>query len=195
MLSALVLAAGGSSRLGSPKQLVDWGGIPLLQHVTKMVASWPVDLVAVVLGADSEEILDAVDLDDALVVVNPEWEDGLASSLRVGLDALTRHAQVRATLIAMGDQPFIEAAVVDRLVAEYEETDRPVVAPKYRYMRGNPVLVDRRLWARLMSLEGDAGAQRLFQAHPDWINEVWFDELPPRDVDTLDDVADLRPRR
>ena len=69
------------------------------------------------------------------------------------------------------------------------------IVPKYRYTRGNPVLIDRALWPRLMSLEGDEGAQRLLQAHSEWVEEVWFDSLPPRDIDTQADVEELRPRR
>ncbi len=194
MLGALILAAGGSKRLGSPKQLVPWGDTSLLGHVVRTARSWPVDLVAVVLGADADTIIDVVDFDDAIVVLNPEWEEGVASSLRVGLDALARDAGIDAALIALGDQPFIELDVVENLVAAFRDGDRPVVVPKYRYSRGNPVVVARRLWPRLMSLEGDAGAKKLFQAHPEWVDEVWFDALPPRDIDTPADVAELRPR-
>ena len=67
--------------------------------------------------------------------------------------------------------------------------------PKYRYAWGNPVVVERSLWPRLMSLEGDEGAKRLLQAHPDWVHEVWFEQRPPRDIDTRADFDDLRPRQ
>ena len=193
-LAALVLAAGGSVRLGRPKQLLDWGGVPLLEFVVAGVSTWPVDEIAVVLGAEADRILDAVDLKGAFAVVNPEWEEGLASSLRVGLDALARNPQITGALIVLGDQPGVDADVVNQLVGEFETSGRPVVIPKYRYTRGNPVIVARQLWPRLMSLEGDHGAANLFRAHPEWVHEVWIDHLPPRDVDTEVDVAELRPR-
>lgn len=187
---ALVLAAGGSRRLGRPKQLVVLRDRPLLQWVIDAVGTWPVDGIAVVLGAHADEILDGVELGDALVVINPEWEEGIASSLRVGLDAIARDPHVERTFIVLGDQPRIPAGVPAALL-EAVESGRPVVAPRYRYQRANPVIVDRSLWSRLMSLEGDAGASRLFQAHPEWVHDVWFDHLPPRDIDTDADIADL----
>ncbi len=194
-IAALVLAAGGSSRLGRPKQLVDWGGRPLLTHVLAEVAAWPAMRVVVVLGAVAEEVLDAVEFGDAEVVINPEWEEGLASSIRVGLDALSRDARVTAAFVALGDQPGVPVDVPSGLLAAYRAGHQPVVVPKYRYTRGNPVLIDRRVWPALMGLAGNEGGRRLFQAHPEWVQEVWFDTLPPRDVDTEDDVAELRPRR
>jgi CTP:molybdopterin cytidylyltransferase MocA len=195
MLAALVLAAGGSRRLGRPKQLEPWGDTTLLGHVVEDVGSLPVDEVWVVLGADLELVMGSVDLAGCGVVENPEWEEGLASSLRVGLDALTRLSRADAALIVLGDQPGISSDVVARLIEARRRSRRPAAVPKYRYTWGNPVLVDRSLWGRLMSLEGDEGARRLLQAHPEWVEEVWVDRLPPRDVDTQADVEELRPRR
>ncbi len=194
-VAVLLLAAGGSHRLGRPKQLVDWGGQPLLGHVLAEVSAWPAERVVAVLGAAAEEVLDAVEFGDAEVVINPEWEEGLASSLRVGLDALSRDARIDAAFLALGDQPGVPEDVPGRLLAEYRTQRSHAVVPKYRYARGNPVLADRRLWPRLMSLVGDEGARRLLQAHPEWVTEVWLDTLPPRDVDTEADVVELRPRR
>ncbi len=194
-VAALVLAAGASTRLGQPKQLLDWGGRPLLEHVLATVHAWPVATVAVVLGAHAEEILERVDFGSAIVVLNLEWEEGIASSLRAGLDALARDPRLDAAFIALGDQPSIGPDVAARLLAAYRRTRSKAVVPRYRYARGNPVLVDRTLWDRLKSLEGDTGARRLLQAHPEWVEEVHFDVLPPRDVDTRADVEELRPRR
>jgi len=193
--SALVLAAGGSSRLGQPKQLLEWKGKPLLAHVVDAVRTWPVESVAVVLGAFEAEILDAVDLEDLLVVVNLEWEEGIASSLRVGLDALSRETRSERAFIVLGDQPRIPAEVPAGLAAAMDASGKPAAVPKYRYQRANPVLVDRFLWSRLMSLEGDAGAARLLQAHPEWVEEVRFDHPVPRDIDTPGDAADLQSGR
>lgn len=194
-VAALILAAGGSSRLGRSKQLEPWGSSTLLGHIVQEARHYPVDEVWVVLGADSERILETVDLTDCGVVENPEWEEGIASSLRVGLDALVQASRVDAALIVIGDQPSVDRGVVAKVVEAGQRSPRPVVIPKYRYAWGNPVMVDRSLWPRLMSLEGDEGAQRLFKAHPEWVEEVWTDQLPPRDVDTEADLHELRPRR
>lgn len=195
MIAALVLAAGGSRRLGRPKQLERWGDVTLLEHVVATTREFPVDEVWVVIGADAAAVLDGGGLDGCGVVENPEWEEGMASSLRAGLDALTRLSRADAALIVLGDQPDVRREVVEEVVGAYRRTRSQAVVPKYRYAWGNPVLVDRRLWPRLMSLSGDEGARRLLQAHPEWVEEVWVESMPPRDVDTEADVAELRPRR
>ena len=192
--AAVILAAGGSRRLGRTKQLESWGDTNLLGHVVRRTAAYPVDEVWVVLGHDLDRVLRETDLGEAYVVENPEWEEGIASSIRVGLDALTRLSRCDDALIVAGDQPNVSEEVVTTLLAEHGKTGKPVTLPKYRYSWGNPVVVARYLWPRLMSLEGDEGAKRLWQAHPEWVHEVWFPEQPPRDVDTEDDLSQLRPR-
>jgi molybdenum cofactor cytidylyltransferase len=193
-IAALVLAAGGSTRLGRPKQLEPWGDRNLLEHVVDRTHRFPVDEVWVVLGNEHERIIEESDLGDAGLVENPEWEEGIASSLRVGLDALTRMSRCDVALIIIGDQPYISEEVVEELIESHRRSGLPVTIPKYRYSWGNPVVVNGSLWPRLMSLGGDEGAARLWQAHPEWVNEVWFSEMAPRDVDTESDIADLRPR-
>lgn len=171
-----------------------WGESNLLSSVVARTMEFPVDEVWVVLGSDMESILLESDLGDAGVIENPEWGEGIASSIRVGLDALLRLSRSDRVLIVLGDQPAVPVEVVETLMASHELASHPVSVPKYRYSWGNPVVVDRPLWPRLMSLEGDEGAQRMWQAHPEWVNEVWFSELAPRDVDTERDVVELRPK-
>lgn len=196
MIAGLILAAGGSRRLGRPKQLEPWGGsTTLLGSVIATTRQFGLDELWVVLGAESARVLAEIDLADCGVVENPEWEEGLASSLRVGLDALTRMSKADAALIVLGDQPGVDPEVVASLVERRRRSKLPAIVPKYRYAWGNPVLVDRSLWPRLISLSGDEGAKRLLQAHPEWVEEVWVESLPPRDVDTAADVEELRPRR
>ena len=192
--AAVILAAGGSRRLGRPKQLEPWGDTNLLGHVVARTSEFAVDEIWVVVGHQSELILEKTDLGDAGVIENPEWEEGIASSIRVGLDALNRLSRCDRALIVIGDQPGVSAEVVEELMASHARSGRQVSVPKYRYSSGNPVLVDRALWPRLMSLEGDEGASRLWQAHPEWVNEVWFSDLAPRDVDTEVDVVEMRPK-
>ena len=110
-----MLAAGASRRLGRSKQLEPWGDTNLLGHVVGRTKSFPVEEVWVILGADSDRILAETDLGDAGVVENPEWEEGIASSLRVGLDTLTRLSKCDTALIVIADQPEISGEVVDLL--------------------------------------------------------------------------------
>ena len=192
--AALILAAGASRRLGRPKQLETWGDTNLLGHVVALARTFPVDEIWVVLGYEWERILAGTDLEDVGVIENPEWEEGIASSIRVGLDALNRLSRCDQALITVGDQPESSLEVVEALIESHARAGMPATIPKYRYSLGNPVIVDRSLWPRVMSLEGDEGAQRLWQAHPEWVNKVYFPDAPPRDVDTEEDVVDLKPR-
>jgi molybdenum cofactor cytidylyltransferase len=190
-IAAIILASDSSIRLDSPKQLVDLEGTPLLERVVGDVLTWPVEAVVVVLGASAEAILETVDFGEATVAIDEAWQDGLASSLRVGLDVLARESHWESAFVAQGDQPGIPHAVPDGLIAAAAETQRPAVVPVYRYERGNPVLFDRSLWPRLMTLSGDDGVAALLTTHPEWVEEVRFGDLPPRDVATADDIDDL----
>lgn len=192
--AALILAAGSSRRLGRPKQLIDWGGRPLLEVIVQQVHTWEVDEVWVVLGCEADAILAQCDFAGASIVINDGFEEGLASSLRVGLDAIARNSRAEAAFIAMGDQPNIDAGIIPKLKATAKSSRALAVLPKYRYSRSNPALISRELWPRLMSLEGDQGAQQLLKAHPEWVEELWLEALPPRDIDTQADVDELQPR-
>jgi len=193
MIAALVLAAGAGRRLGRVKQLEPWGGITLLEHVLSDVRTFPVDEIWVVLGFESERIMSDVNLEGCYLIENPEWEEGIASSIRAGLDALTRLSQADQALLILGDEPDISLEVVQQVMTEHRRAKALATLPKYRYLWGHPVLVDRRLWPRLISLTGDEGAKQLLKAHPEWVHEVWVADRAPRDVDTPQDVIDLRP--
>ena len=193
--AALILAAGESKRFGGPKQLADWGGRPLLEHVVDQVGGWPqVDDIYAVLGANAGRIMERVDLPGAAVVVeNHEWREGIASSLRAGLDALMGDGEAEAALVVLADQPMVPAAAVERLFEARRRSGRPVILPLYRFRRGHPVLLDRWLWPRLIAgLEGDQGARNLFLSRPEWVEEVLFGEDAPQDIDTPEDLARLR---
>ena len=192
--AALVLAGGESRRFGSAKQLADWRGKPLLEHVVEQVHRWPeVDAVYVVLGAAAEQIMETVDLGGAAVVENLEWGKGLGSSLQAGLDFLIGERSVDHALLVLGDQPNVPADVVPRLLEARRRSRRPVAIPRYRFTRGHPVLVHRTLWPALVTgLGGDQGARNLFLAHPEWVEEVPVDVRPPADIDTPDDLKNMR---
>jgi molybdenum cofactor cytidylyltransferase len=95
----------------------------------------------------------------------------------------------------LADQPHVPAEVPLRMLEAADLTHRLAVLPVYRYQRGNPALVSRALWPRLMSLEGDRGASGLFDAHPEWVEEVRFDLAMPRDIDTPLDAEEVLPTR
>lgn len=191
-VTALVLAAGASSRFGSQKLLAPLGGRPVLQHTLDAIAGSGLDDVVVVLGAEQSAVESAIAWRRERRVVNRRAQDGLSSSLRVGLDAAADDAGVEAVLVALGDQPALRPAVI-RAVLEAAATS-PVPFVRARYAGDdapNPVLVRRAAWAAAAGLSGDRGLGPLLAAHPEQVLAVDVDGANP-DVDTPADLAALQ---
>ena len=191
-ITTIVLAGDRSPRFGMPKQLVPFDGGSLLGSVVADAAGWS-DGVIVVLGADAEAILEEVDFGAAVVILNPEWEEGAASSLRVALDTAMRDGSCEAVLITQGDIPGIDPQVAFRVVEAFRDSSKRVVVPKYRYAWGYPVLLHRELWERFMGFEGDADVLQHLLSHPEWVAEVWIDRTAPGAVRGPADLP--KPRR
>lgn len=190
-VAALVLAADVGSGFDECKYLTDFRGSTLIEHVVAEVQAWPVDSVIVVLGSHAETILDRTDLGESIIVIDLEWEEGEAAALRVGIDTLYRLDEYDTVVLTYADHPGSRPQEVARLLEQYRSGHRPAVVPKYRYVVGHPVVIGETLWPRLISMEGSAGFDQILQAHPDWVDEVWFDRLPVPRVHTPEDVADI----
>ncbi|MBV8134580.1 MAG: molybdenum cofactor cytidylyltransferase [Deltaproteobacteria bacterium] len=192
-VGAVILAAGKSARMGEAKQLLQLGGATVLGRTMENVRAADVDEVVVVLGASAGAIREqlAAVLDEAKVVVNPEYETGMASSLRAGVAVLSR--DIEAALIVLGDQPFVRPDTVNRIIEEYRRTGAQIVIPKHEGARGNPVLLDPSLFAEVMALEGDVGCRAIFGKHPDGIVYVEVDDPGVlMDIDSREDYERLR---
>jgi molybdenum cofactor cytidylyltransferase len=187
MIGGLVLAAGGSSRFGEPKQLAVLDGRPLLEHVLIAMSDAGLDRVVAVLGANAPKIAAGVPLHGAEVVVCEQWAEGLAASLRAGVAALDG---CDAVAVALGDQPRLSAAAIERVVSQ-RGADELAVRATYAGVPGHPVLLERTLLSRVPGLRGDSGARELLNGVP--IREVACDGLgSPADVDTPEALAALR---
>ncbi|MGD2052036.1 MAG: nucleotidyltransferase family protein [Acidimicrobiia bacterium] len=193
-MAGLIVATRPGDGFEGPFLLAPWGDTTVIGHLVAQARDWPVDAVLVVLGAAAEEVLAASDLGDVTVVIDPEWREGIAASLRAGVDTVTRLDDYDAIVVAYGDQPLNPPDVVSRLLDTHREAGRLVTVPKYRYSVGGPYVVGAGLWSRLMGLEGETTPEQLFQAHADWVEEVWFDRVPPRRIVTPDDLYELRRR-
>ena len=190
MITGIVLAAGSSSRLGRPKQLLELHGKPLLQHTIDAVAGTDLNDVVVVLGHVADEVRSAVDMPSTMrVVINPDYQTGQASSLRVGLEAAAEES--RAAVVMLGDQPGLEAQSIRAVMDEYERTGSKVVQARYQGRAGHPVLFDRTVWDDLKSIEGDKGARDLLKEHPEWVCGVELGRQLPPDLDTWEDYEKL----
>jgi CTP:molybdopterin cytidylyltransferase MocA len=187
----LVLAAGGSTRMGRPKQLAELDGRPLLAHALQALGDAPVDRVMVALGAVAGEVLERVDLGRAEPVVVEGWQDGMGHVLA---SALARSGGGwQAVVVLLGDQPLVSGRAVERLVDAWRTGAGPVVTAAYGGRPGHPKLFDRRLLPELLGLAGDTGARDLLAAHPQWVQQVEVGDLgADADVDVeadLDRVA------
>jgi len=195
-VAAVVLAAGASSRFGSPKQLLDWQGQPLLRHVVLQTLAAPVQQIVVVVGAHFEEasplraqarrVTMALQGLPVTMVYNPDWEQGQSTSMQAGLRACAPETQ--AVLFVLGDQPALPPELTQRLVAAHRQTLAPIVAPRHRGHRGNPVLFDRTCFAELLAVTGDSGGRSLFTKHAD---QVAWSETGPETLDDIDRPEDV----
>jgi molybdenum cofactor cytidylyltransferase len=185
--AGLVLAAGSSRRMGSPKQLLLIDGKPLLGHVVGQVCASKLDHVVVVLGAAAAEIRGRVNLGRATVLINPDHTSGMASSLRAGLASLA--GGVDRVVVILGDQPDVDASQLDRLLDLQETSGLPAAALSFNGLLHPPVVLERELWGDLMALEGDVGCRAVIRARPELVARlpVAGDLKHPVDVDTPED--------
>jgi molybdenum cofactor cytidylyltransferase len=199
-VGAVVLAAGGASRYGELKQLLPWGDVPLVTHVTGQALACPdVTCVAVTLGAGAEGVHAALTgaaltraapgAADVLQAPVPDWQAGQSRSVRAGLDALRRAvAPLGGVLFLLADQPGVSPILLATLIHHHRETLAPIVAPRYQGQRGNPVLFDRVTFAEFARLEGDIGARPILQAYAGQI--AWVDWPTAEIIEDIDTPAD-----
>jgi molybdenum cofactor cytidylyltransferase len=182
-VAGLVLAAGGSSRMGRPKQLLPYAGATLLDHTVATARACEFDQLLVALGGDSEKVRSRVNLSGAEVVVNPGFGAGCSSSIAVAMEPLDPAA---TTLVLMlGDQPGVLPATVRVLLAARGEA--PIAVCLYEDGRGHPFAFDRDTFDDLRSLHGDKAVWRMLDERADEVAEVPVAGRVPLDVDTWAD--------
>ena len=190
-VGCIVLAAGGSSRFGESKQLQVIAGETLVHRAVRAAFECGAKFVVLVTGADESEVSSAVsDFDTLVISNNSEWESGLASSLRVGLDAAEAHRPFDGVLVTLADQPLVDADSLKTLVASFDREHR-IIASRYAGAIGVPVLIGAEYLSELMQLEGDRGAGPWIRAHHDVVTTI---EMPGAavDVDTPEDFFPFR---
>jgi len=173
--------------MGVVKQLLPLAGRSLLETVLDNLRRSAVDEVVLVLGFSSDAIRRQTTLDSVKVVVNEEYRQGMATSLRAGLSAVSPQAD--AVVVILADQPFVRPETINRLISEYRSHNPPIAIPLYRGSRGNPVLIDRSVFPELMRLSGDVGCRTIFGNYAAAILNVAVDD--PGILFDLDTQADL----
>ncbi len=186
--AGIILAAGGSSRMGRPKLLLPWRGKPLIWYVVNTALEAGLFPVLVVTGANGGEIQSALLDLNVMFIDNPDWQQGQSTSVRTGVLALPH--ETPAALFLLGDQPQIPKELVVALVKAHIHSGAAVVAPLIAGRRANPVLFDRVVFPDLLNLIGDAGARQILSQYPPQV-VPWDDEKLLLDIDTAEDYQRL----
>lgn len=188
MIAGLLLAAGGSRRFGSQKLVAALNDVPLVRYAAQALAQVTDELIVVV-GSDAAAVTRALDGINARVVENAEWEQGLSTSIRRGVQAAA--SNTTALLIALGDEPRVSGTVSRSVISAWRETGRPIVVARYAGESGHPVLFDASVFAELTALDGDRGAKRVIDRLPERVAYVDIATAPPLDVDEPADLYRL----
>jgi molybdenum cofactor cytidylyltransferase len=186
--SALILlAAGNSTRMGSAKQLLDFGGRPMLRIAVESAQSSGCDPVIVVLGANEAEIRPALTGLDVGIVVNERWSEGMGTSIQTGIRAL-ENREIAGAILALSDQPFITSDFLRGLVESHRRSGKPIVAAQYSGTAGVPVFFAREMFPLLMELKPGQGCKGVILGRP---AEALLVDCPEaaRDIDTPEDYA------
>ena len=179
----ILLAAGGSTRMGRPKQLLPWNGRTLLRHAAETALATPCRPVLVVLGCQSEACQIELHGLDILFVTNPNWIRGLGGSLSLGVTELeTRAPEAAGAAVMLVDQPAVTPALIGRLLAAWA-AGHPIAAMRYPEGGGVPAVFDRACFPELRALDGDRGARALIAREPARVLLIQPDE-PLVDLDT-----------
>jgi molybdenum cofactor cytidylyltransferase len=187
MLSAIVLAAGMSTRMGQNKLLLDFKDKPLIAHAVDTLLASEIDEVIVVLGNEADKVREKLRGKQVKLVENPHFQEGLSSSVRAGVTAVSRQAD--GIMVYLADQPLLEPADVNRILRAFthaKEVSKSIVVPFFDGQRGNPVLLDSSYREAILGVIGDVGCKGVIKRYPDqvFVVEMESDHVV-RDVDTM----------
>jgi molybdenum cofactor cytidylyltransferase len=188
----IILAAGNSSRLGKPKQLLMFNDKTLLRHIVDESIDAAGDNVVVVLGAHSDQIRPELNSSGVEIVENSEWEDGMASSIRAGVSAmLASQPDTEGIIIAVCDQPFVSSKLLKELMSIKDKAGVGIIASKYDNALGTPALFGKKYFTELQGLNGAHGAKKLLMKYDADLISVPFPS-GGTDIDTAEDYNNLK---
>jgi molybdenum cofactor cytidylyltransferase len=194
--AGILLAAGESTRFGEPKQLLTLSGRFLIEWALAAALGSNLDHVVLVLGCEHERIRRCLGSSTAHpkceILVNPDYRSGQSTSLQAGLLRI-RH-DFPSAMFLLGDQPLVDAALINLLLQRYAVSEKPICVPTHRGTRGNPTLFASRFYPKILKLAGDKGARDIIAAHPDQVLAVKIPD--PRvflDIDRREDIEKIAP--
>jgi molybdenum cofactor cytidylyltransferase len=187
----IILAAGNSSRMGQPKQLLNYNNKTLLQTVIDEAAKTDCKPIVVVLGANAEEVATRHRNKQISFVINENWESGMASSIVAGLSSVIHNTkELESIIVAVADQVFIKMSTFNNLIEKQKETGKNIIASQYANTLGIPVLFHKHYFDALLSLKGTNGAKNILKQFTQDVETVVF-ELGEIDIDTAEDYHNL----
>lgn len=183
----ILLAAGSSSRLGRPKQLINYQGKTLIQYSIEVARQSAAEDLVVVLGANSKLIQTGIQSKDIPMLVHAHWEEGMSSSMQCGLRHLSTTSQVEQVILMLCDQPYVSQELLDQLIHEKKTSGKGIVACRYAGTVGVPALFDQCYFLELLELKGSEGAKKVILSH---LEDVFLIDFPlgAVDLDTEEDV-------
>jgi molybdenum cofactor cytidylyltransferase len=188
MTAAVVLAAGESSRIGQPKQLLGFRGKTLVHRAVDAAIEASCSPVIVVTGYAHAEVKDALAATNAILVQNSHWREGVGTSIRIGIRyVIDNAANVDAALLLVCDQPFVDRDVLSELIALRSKTGKPIVASRYADTFGVPALFHHSIFPELLRLSDDTGAKPIILYNRERVDELPF-PLGKIDIDKLEDL-------
>ena len=188
----VILAAGASTRLGKPKQLLQYRGKTLLDHAVSEAINAKADAIVVILGKNAEIFQKEIDKEKVYVVINKDWEEGMASSVRLGLNTLLNSKPyMDAVIFMVCDQPYISSSVLNDLIITQQKTTRQIVTCNYGESIGPPALFHKKYFKELVKLSGDTGARKIIQRNMNDVATILFPE-GKIDIDTEEDYENLK---
>ncbi|MGB5635072.1 MAG: nucleotidyltransferase family protein [Waterburya sp.] len=192
----IILAAGASARMGTPKQLLPYRGRSLVRHAAETVLASICCPVIIVLGANAEQIQPELEQLSVHIVKNPQWHLGMGASIRSGIETIMKiEPKLDAVVISLADMPLISTNHINNLVERYEQQSCPViVASAYRATIGVPTLFDRSIFWALTNLQGKAGAKSIIKKYANSMSLLATTEAN-LDIDTPDDYKNLQVQR
>lgn len=187
----IILAAGNSSRLGRPKQLLEYKDSTLLKNTISEALKVPNSFTIVVTGANHNEVQKELNTTEINICFNPEWENGMSSSIVKGLnELLLLKPDCEECIFAVCDQPFVTNLVFENLISEYHKTKKGIIASAYSETLGTPVLFHKKYFNELLELKGQEGAKKIIKKYQDDVVSIPF-EKGNIDIDTEEDYNKL----
>jgi molybdenum cofactor cytidylyltransferase len=190
-IGAVILAAGGSSRFGQPKQLIPFRGKSLVRRIIDAACAAGCSPVVVVIGSEDEKLHQELDRAGVVTVENPHWQRGIGSSIRCGIQGLVENSPgIEASVLLVCDQPAVNGCVIERLMALLETTGKSIVASSYADTLGVPALFTRSVFKDLLSLGDNTGAKSIILRSRERVASLPFSE-GQIDIDTWEDLEKL----